>query len=589
MYSRSIIESTVQPETKSENPFMVQGNSEPALTLIPSKDNLELDVLNKYIKEDEKVSRKQTILRMWKQSGMSATAFSKHLKDFHGVKASKDSLLRWDAKGHSKRALRRKSWTRKDARVADEESIRLQNQLDYVLGHRTLVGTGFREAWKELCKVSEPSGWGAPMSEHSIRHRWKAMDDWEKKHYTDERAAHYSKFALIARVMGLLPNQIWQMDELQFKIPNHLKKMIDIYAVAVVDRVTEVVRAMLFSLSPINKTTFMAAMKEALLPNPGLGIFAAAKPDAITVDNAKFHEPDLNAKTEFDFRLACAALEIQAHYNDKHTPQQNCMVENWNGKFKGTFVPKALFFLSDLAPARNGADDKALLRHVLAMSQEFIRDWNTQPDRKPTSRLETYLAKAKSESFAVSHAEIDTAVRVTVVRTVCKYGIILGNDEYFVADEIVKFAGRKLRIRIRPEGVGQDVDAYFGDDFVGTLKRPSALSGLSERLVKAYGQHTERFKARQEAQMVRFRDAQRMQALRDLPPDHPVRDVINHTAIIEAQRKLKADRQAAKLAWKAAAAVTPTNPPAPPADPKPATATSSTADDQDQAIDAEVL
>ena len=585
MNSCSYTESTVQPEIQSGDPSRFLAIPETALNT-PLKDNLELDALNKYIKAEEQVTRKQNILKKWKESGMSASAFSRHLRKVHKIKVSKDSLLRWERKGHSKSALRRKPWTRKSAKAAAEEEIRRQEQFDYVLGHRTIIGTGFHEAWKELSQISEACGWGPAMSEHAIRHRWKAMDPWEKEHYTNERAAHYSKFALIARMTGLLPNQIWQMDELQFKIPNHLRKMIDIYAVAVVDRVTEVVRAMLFSLSPINKTTFMAAMKEALLGSPDLGVFAAAKPDMITVDNAKFHEPDLNAKTEFDFRLACSALEIQAHYNDKHTPQQNCMVENWNGKFKNTFLPNALFFLSDLAPARNGDDDEALLNHVFTMSREYIRQWNTLPDRKATSRLETYLAKAKPESFAVSHTEIDTAVRVTVVRTVCKYGVILGKDEYFVADEIVEYAGRKLRIRIRPEGVGKDVDAYFGDEFVATLQRPAALSGIKERLLKAYNQHTERFKAKQESQMARFRDAQRMRALRDLPQDDPIRDLINHNVIVEAQRKLKAERRAAKLARKAAP---PPPPPAPPADPKPSKATSSPADDQDQTINAEVL
>jgi len=571
--------STVQPETKFQDPTKAPGISESASTPIPSKDNLDADYLNEHLKEQTKVSHKRTVVRMFLASGMSAVAFSAFLLKEYKLDVSHDSLTRWAKKLKAGKSLKRKRYTWNNQKEADAESIRLQHQMNYAVGHVSAIGSGFHQAWLELSRVSEPMGWGKAMTFHALRHRWRKMPVVERDYYTMERQQHYKKYAATARAIGLLPNEIWQVDELQFKVPVWMERELDMYAVACVDRATQVCRGMEFSLVPINKTSFQRAVKGFFLGQSAIAT-KTAKPEVITVDNAKFHEPPDIKKTEFDFRLACEGLEILPHWNDKHTPQQNTMVENWNGKFKSMFLPGLLEVMGDLAPAKTLQDTAALLAYAVEAAEQFIRHWNTTPDETGQSRMDRYLQKAKPESFAVTEAEIDRSVRVTVLRTVGKYGIILGNDEYFVAKELVDYARRKLRIRIRPEGAGNDVDAYFGSEPVATLTRPEANSGLKEQLVRAYNKQEEKFRARQEEQMARFRDIHRQLLLKDLPPDSPLHALVQRADLIKAKRKATAERRAGKLARKSA-------PPRPPM-PKPQT-TSSPADDQDQTINSEIL
>jgi hypothetical protein len=576
------IESTVQPQTLSPAPSNAPGVSDPGFDPIPARDNINLDALDEYISERERVDRKLRILARWEASGKSARAFSEELAA-EGIKASHDSLSLWKKQlKHGKSALERKAYTRRDPKKAQEEAIRLEDQFNYAMGCCTCTGTGFKQARKSLNKVSESLGWGKAMSVHQLRHRWRRMPQWERDYYKMERNKHFKKYSLIARQIGLLPNEMWQMDEIQFSVLAWKKQEFAIYAVACVDRATEVVRSMEYSLCPIHKTAFMRGMKRALLGDPEIGAPAAARPDMITVDHIKFHEPPAVKKTEFDFRLACDALDIIPHWNHMHTPEQNCMVENWNGQFKGTFVPELRSFMRDIAPAHNAQDTLTLLNHVVTLANGFVRAWNTDIDETGHSRIERYHLKAKEGTLNITHSEIDRAVRSTIVRAVGRYGVLISEKEYFVASELEDYVTRKMRIRIRPEGIGEDVDAYFGKEFVATLKRPTAQSGLTQKLDRAYTLQEAKVKAKQEIQIARYRVIKRQTDLKELPAGHPIRELIERNQILDAKRKLRTDKLRKTLAKKKA------SPPLPPAEVK-SDVLGEPTDDKAQTFTAEVL
>ena len=454
----------------------------------------------------------------------------------NGKHPSYHSVLRWAEQYDGTRAsLVRKEYTPKNEVDHLNFKKNRKNQWDYIMGHLFSVKNGtFASAHEDLVSDSEILGWGKPMTLAAAYHKYKNLGKFKRPKELEDLKKHYEKFALYAKSQRILGNERWQIDEFEYSVMGLGTNETTFFGAVVVDRLSQVVRYLELSLKHINKVSFMRAWKGALLGNPAIGTALPSKPLAVQVDNAQWHEPEAAKDAYMDFRQSGEDLNVTIIWNDEYCPQQNCMVENWNGQFKKKFVPGFRCFVEEIAPARTAEDWIAHMENLQSLAESYCLKWNNKVLKNGLSRLDTLEKYAVEGTFQVTPSEIDKAVRITVDRSMTQYGVVFGDQRYH-GPKLLLEKGDKLQIRIRPEGPGPDVEAYVGARHLGTLTQDT--DGLmDEKLNSCYKKAVRGLTEERKQLRKRFLGFKRQILLKDYPEGSKMYNLI--LSYIESGRPL---------------------------------------------------
>jgi hypothetical protein len=450
------------------------------------------------------------------QKGHTARWISRMILERDKETLSHHTILR-DAEAFdgTRKSLARKAYTPKDPAKAHNHQANRKKQWDYIIGYLFTEKKSFALAYADMAALCSVFGWGEPMTLNAAYHRYRKRGRFSRPSELEDKKKHYEKWANYAKTVKILANNRWQIDEFQFSVKGRGTHETTFFGVVCVDRAFQVVRYVELSLRPINKYAFMRCWKGAL---NGDSVYCPipAKPLVVQVDNAQWHEPKHSEEVYQDFRQSGTDLDIGMRWNDPECPQQDCMVENWIGNFKRNFVKGFRCFVELVAPARSVEDWDAHMANLPRLIQRYCTKWNNDPYKDGMSRMDHYIKYAEEGSFEVNSTEIDHGVRMTEDRVVSKYGLRIGSVQYHRAG-LGLHTGEKLKIRVRPEGAGPDVEAYRNGNYLGTLVRVTDDDKMNDKLNASYKREIRELEAEEVELRKRYLGFTRQLELKNYP------------------------------------------------------------------------
>jgi hypothetical protein len=363
-----------------------------------------------------------------------------------------------------------------------------------------------------MVKVSPFMKWGPPQSKHMIYRSWEKLPKAFRKAITESKAKAYEDCMVYLPKPKGAANEEWQIDELSFKVKGinaetEKEESVTIYCVTCVDTSTGLLLHVEASLRPIDKVTFLRAIKRALLGNKEMGVNFHSRPTTIRMDGASIHEKNelKRNKNQMDLRRAGVALNIELIWNPPASPRMNPVIENFNGHFKDQFVLDFNLFIKVIAPALNSTE---WLTHLKAFPEQlnaFGYHWNTTSQSDGTSRLQKHRDRLKPGTTDITADEIDRAVRYTM-RFSYRKGVRWEEDIYDNPGLFHHHHGPWVVVRVRPEGPGPDMEAYVRNEHIGTLYRKADHTNMSNGMISSCKAYIDRHQALNEKRIERFAD-----------------------------------------------------------------------------------
>jgi hypothetical protein len=503
----------------------------------------------------------------FKKSGLSARAFTKRFNEEEAKKAPGDrlfekplqhqTLVTWKKlfKGNMKNLVRvRRKKPSVEKSLLSSFPTGEEHQLDFILGcigsslikqkdlgskyvEEILKGSKHKSLAKAhdmMVKVTPYAKWGEPMSIYKAYRRWEKIPRAFRSAMTKSKVDAYEDIMVWVPKPKGRANEEWQMDELQFNVMGIDREtgkevVITIYCVTCVDTSTGFLRHIEVSEHPIDKLTFLRALKRSLRGNRHMGVPGCARPVILRMDGASIHEKKA-AKNKFkimDLRQSGQALNMTLIWNQPHSARENPVVENLNGNYKRDLVLGFICFVKEIAPAMTSED---WVTHLLALEEQindFGHRWNTVPQVDGTSRLEKVMGNLMEGSHDVTEDEIDRAVRYTLSRSFWECVVV--EKQVYYNPTLIQNQCRRILVRVRPDGLGADMEAYSRGEHIGTLHRAGDHDKMAEGTNAACKAFINRCRAENVKRKLRFKDMFEQFAIEGAPIVTPkMREILLH-------------------------------------------------------------
>jgi len=423
--------------------------------------------------EVEKVLRKKSLIDRLGKEGLSKAQFA---RDNNIPRSTLYQLLSKSKHGLNAYVDRRTTKPKTGPSISNE-------CLMYLVAHKAVYPKApLKLCLGELGKVAPRLNWKVPSYGQVVRLFQNIPDDMRTMLFENSRR-HFQEWGLVPRHYQNHPNQEWQIDFTEMKLwalDTATGELFRPYMTNIIDGYSRIsMAACVHRAAPTTADTLLA-LRMAILPKDNEAEPFYGIPEVLSTDNGSVYVKST------DFMDALLRLNITHRDIPNNSPASNGKVERMFRTFEEQLYRKLHGYSGQfrgLEKAKNTAIPFPVLQKLV---DKYRMDYHTQLHRSidstPWEQWHENIISAANLVFDAK--QVLTACKIRKEITVERDGVHLGGNEQFISPKLAGLVGKKVTLRLLPEGHDPAPECYYKGEFIDNLKPQGGII-LSQEITQA--------------------------------------------------------------------------------------------------------
>ncbi|MDK3155739.1 DDE-type integrase/transposase/recombinase [Kamptonema cortianum] len=359
----------------------------------------------------------------------------------------------------------------------------------YLVAHKAVYPKApLKLCLSELAKVATRLNWKVPSYGQVIRLFQNIPNDMRTMLFENSRQ-HFQEWGLVPRHYQNHANQEWQIDFTEMKLwalDTATGEIFRPYLTNIIDGFSRISMAACVHRTAPTAADTLLALRKAILPKDNEAEPFYGIPEVLSTDNGSVYVKSA------DFMDALLRLNITHRDIPNNSPASNGKVERMFLTFEEQLYRKLHGYSSQfrgLEKAKNTAIPFPVLQNLI---DKYRMDYHTQLHRginaTPWEKWHENILTATNLIF--DSKGVISACKTRKEVTVERDGVHLGGSVPFISPKLAGLVGKKVTLRLLPEGYDPAPECYCNGQFIDNLK-PQGTLLLSEEISKARLERTE--------------------------------------------------------------------------------------------------